>query len=59
MAAVKNKLKVARTAIGKRDFSAAQEASLEVLELDPSNYNASVLRSNQLPRTGRSPQGSQ
>ena len=42
MAAVKNKLKAARTAIGKGDFSAAQEASLEVLELDPSNYNASV-----------------
>jgi len=42
MAAVKNKLKAARTAIGKSDFSAAQEASLEVLEQDPFNYNASV-----------------
>ena len=42
MAAVKNKLKAARIAIGKGDFSAAQEASLEILEEDPSNYNASV-----------------
>lgn len=42
MAAVRNKLKAARTAIGKGDFAAAQEASLEVLEQDPWNYNASV-----------------
>lgn len=42
MAAVRNKLKAARTAIGKGNFSAAQEASLEILEQDPSNYNASV-----------------
>jgi hypothetical protein len=42
MAAVRNKLKAARTAIGKGDFSAAQEASREVLQEDPSNYNASV-----------------
>lgn len=42
MAAVRNKLKAARIAIGKGDFSAAQEASLEILEEDPSNYNAFV-----------------
>lgn len=42
MAAVKNKLKAARTAIGKGEFSAVQEVSLEILEEDPSNYNASV-----------------
>lgn len=42
MASVKNKLKAARIALGKGDFSAAQEVSLEVLEEDPSNYNASV-----------------
>jgi len=42
MAAVRNKLKAARTAIGKGDFSAARETSLEILEEDPSNYNASV-----------------
>jgi len=42
MATARNKLKAARTAIGRGDFSAAQEASLEVLEEDPSNYNASV-----------------
>ena len=42
MAAVRNKLKAARAAIGKGDFSTAQEACLEILEEDPSNYNASV-----------------
>lgn len=42
MATVRNKLKAARNAIGKGDFSAAQEASIEILEEDPSNYNASV-----------------
>lgn len=42
MASVKNKLKAARAAIGKKDYSAAQEASFEILEEDPSNYNASV-----------------
>jgi Tfp pilus assembly protein PilF len=42
MATAKIKLKAARTAIGNGDFSAAQKASLEVLEEDPSNYNASV-----------------
>ena len=42
MASVRNKLKAARASIGNGDFSAAQEASLEVLEEDPSNYNASV-----------------
>jgi hypothetical protein len=42
MASVRNKLKTARTAIGKGDYSAALEASVEILEEDPSNYNASV-----------------
>jgi hypothetical protein len=42
MASVKNKVKAARIAIVKEDFSAAQEVSLEILEEDPSNYTASV-----------------
>ena len=42
MASVKNKLKAARAAIGKGDFTTAQEVSLGILEEDPSNYNASV-----------------
>ena len=48
MALVRNKLKAARAAIGKGDFSTAREAALEALEEDPLNYNASVPQSNQL-----------
>ena len=42
MASVKTKLRAARFALEKSDFPAAQETSLEVLEEDPLNYNASV-----------------
>jgi hypothetical protein len=42
MASVKAKLKAARAAIETRDYPASQEVCLEILEVDPSNYNASV-----------------
>jgi superkiller protein 3 len=40
MASVKNKLKLAREAIDKKDFEAARKACDGVLEYDPDNYNA-------------------
>jgi superkiller protein 3 len=40
MSFIKAKLKVARDAIGKKDYSTARDASLQVVEYDPANYNA-------------------
>jgi superkiller protein 3 len=40
MAAVKSKLKLARDALGNKDYGTAKSASLAALEIDPSNYNA-------------------
>lgn len=42
MSHVKTKLKQARDAIGKKDFSKARDAALQVLEYEPDNYNANV-----------------
>jgi superkiller protein 3 len=39
-ARIKNKLKKAREALGKKDFAAARDAALQVLDEDPENYNA-------------------
>lgn len=37
---IKAKLKASREAIGKKDWQAAQDASLQVLEYEPDNYHA-------------------
>ncbi|CAL1707991.1 unnamed protein product [Somion occarium] len=39
---VKNKLKAARDAIGKKDYITARDAALNVLEYESENYNANV-----------------
>lgn len=39
---VKNKLKAARDAIGKKDYITARDAALNVLEYESENYNAYV-----------------
>jgi superkiller protein 3 len=39
---VKNKLKGARDALGKKDYEAARGAASQVLEYEPENYNACV-----------------
>jgi superkiller protein 3 len=41
-ALVKGKLKAARDAIGKKDYSAAQAAALQALDFESDNYNACV-----------------
>jgi superkiller protein 3 len=40
MSFVKGKIKAARDAIGKKDYQAAQDAVIQVLEYEPENYNA-------------------
>jgi superkiller protein 3 len=40
MSFVKERLKTAKDAIGKKDFATAKEASLEAIDRDPHNYNA-------------------
>lgn len=37
---VKSKLKAARDAIGKKDYQSAHDASEQVLDYEPDNYNA-------------------
>ena len=37
---VKNKLKAAKEAIGKKDYQASRDAALGVLEYEPENYTA-------------------
>lgn len=39
---VKNKLKGARDALGKKEYEAARGAASQVLEYEPENYNACV-----------------
>ncbi|KAF8513017.1 TPR-like protein [Hysterangium stoloniferum] len=39
---IKSKLKAARDAIGKKDYKGAEAAATQVLEYEPSNYNATV-----------------
>ena len=41
-ALVKTKLKATRDAINKKDYQAAHDASLQVLDYEPDNYNAYV-----------------
>lgn len=41
-AIVKTKLKAAREAFTQKDYERAQQASAEVLEYEPDNYNANV-----------------
>jgi superkiller protein 3 len=40
MSFVKNKLKLARDALGKKDYTQARDAASQVLEYEPDNYNA-------------------
>jgi superkiller protein 3 len=40
MSFVKNKLKLARDALGKKDYVQARDAASQVLEYEPDNYNA-------------------
>lgn len=42
MSFVKSKLKAAREALGKKDYEAAQNAALQVLDYETDNYNAFV-----------------
>jgi superkiller protein 3 len=37
---VKGKLKVARDALGKKDYRSAREAAQQVIDYEPDNYNA-------------------
>jgi superkiller protein 3 len=39
---VKSKLKAARDSLQKKDYQAAHDASAQVLDYEPSNYNACV-----------------
>lgn len=41
-AIVKTKLKAARDALGKKDYSTARDAAQDVLAYDADNYNAYV-----------------
>lgn len=41
-ALLKVKLKAARDALKKKDYQAAHDTSLEILEYEPNNYNAYV-----------------
>lgn len=38
----KTKLKTARDALGKKQYDAARDAALQVLDYEPDNYNAYV-----------------
>lgn len=42
MSFIKNKLKLARDALSKKDYVAARDAATQVLEYEPENYNASA-----------------
>ena len=42
MSFIKNKLKLARDALSKKDYIAARDAATQVLEYDSENYNASA-----------------
>lgn len=39
---VKTKLKAARDALGKKDYTSAKDLATTVLEYEPDNYNAYV-----------------
>jgi len=42
----KSKLKAARDAIGKKNYEQAREAAVQVLDYEPDNYTACVLKSD-------------
>jgi hypothetical protein len=42
MSLVKAKLKLAREALGKKQYAAAKDAAEQALAFDPTNYNACV-----------------
>ncbi|KAG5646299.1 hypothetical protein DXG03_003896 [Asterophora parasitica] len=42
MSFAKSKLKLARDALAKKDYSTASDAASQVLEYEPENYNANV-----------------
>ncbi|RDB24954.1 Superkiller protein 3 [Hypsizygus marmoreus] len=42
MSFAKGKLKIARDALGKKDYAGARDAATQVLEYEPDNYNANV-----------------
>ena len=39
---IKGKLKAAREALGKKDYETAKNASSQILDFEPDNYNACV-----------------
>jgi superkiller protein 3 len=41
-ALLKGKLKATRDALNKKDYQAAHDTSLQILEFEPENYNAYV-----------------
>jgi hypothetical protein len=43
----KSKLKAARDAIGKKNYEQAREAAVQVLDYEPDNYTACVLKSDE------------
>jgi len=43
-ALLKGKLKATRDALNKKDYQAAHDTSLQILEFEPENYNAYVYR---------------
>ena len=40
MSFIRNKLKLARDALGKKDYETARDAANQVLDYEPENYNA-------------------
>lgn len=47
----KTKLKAARDALGKKQYEAARDAALQVLDYEPDNYNACVVQFLPVPLT--------
>jgi len=41
---LKGKLKATRDALNKKDYQSAHDTSLQILEIEPENYNAYVYR---------------
>ncbi|THH06300.1 hypothetical protein EW146_g9652 [Bondarzewia mesenterica] len=50
---VKSKLKATRDAISKKEFQAVHDASLEILDYEPDNYNAKVFLALSLGELGK------
>ncbi|KAA1474268.1 superkiller protein 3 [Dentipellis sp. KUC8613] len=56
---VKNKLKNARDAIGRKEYQAALDASSQILDYEPDNYNAKVFKGLSLLELGQTDQSEQ